>query len=108
MHGAEILSIVLAWMAGVGLGLIFFGGLCWTVRRGLSSRHSALWFSGSLMVRMGIVLAGFYLVSACHYERLLACLTGFVMAQFMVIVFTRSTAVSSDSPVQEASHAPLS
>ena len=56
----EPLMLVLAVVAGVLLGAIFFGGLWWTVRKGVSSTRPALWFLGSLLLRTGIVLAGFY------------------------------------------------
>ena len=41
----ESLTLALAWVAGVLLGAIFFGGLWWTVRKGVSSQQPALWFS---------------------------------------------------------------
>ena len=40
-------------LAGLVLGAIFFGGLWWTVRKGLSSQQPALWFLGSMLLRMG-------------------------------------------------------
>ena len=60
----ELLTLVLALAAGVLLGAIFFGGLWWTVRKGVSSKQPALWFFGSLLLRMSIALAGFYFVAA--------------------------------------------
>ena len=59
----ETLTLALALAAGVLLGAIFFGGLWWTVRKGVSSQRPALWFLGSLLLRMSIALAGFYFVS---------------------------------------------
>ena len=47
----ETLSLVLALVTGVLLGAIFFGGLWWTVRKGVSSKRPALWFLGSLLLR---------------------------------------------------------
>jgi F1F0 ATPase subunit 2 len=73
-----------AVLAGMVLGAMFFGGLWWTVRRGLSSARAAGWFVGSLLVRAVVVLAGFYVVSAGHWDRLLACLLGFVAARALV------------------------
>ncbi len=55
----EPLSLASALVAGVLLGAIFFGGLWWTVRRGVSSGQVALWFLGSMLLRTCIVLAGF-------------------------------------------------
>ena len=80
----EPLSLASALVMGVLLGAIFLGGLWWTVRQGLSSKRVALWFLGSLLLRMGIVLAGFYLVSGGQWEQLLLCLLGFVMARLVV------------------------
>jgi F1F0 ATPase subunit 2 len=79
----ETLSLVLA-LAGVLLGAIFFGGLWWTVRKGISSKQPALWFFGSLLLRTSIALVGFYFIARGHWERLLVCLLGFVMARLIV------------------------
>ena len=101
----ETLALVLASVAGVLLGALFFGGLWWTVQKGLSSKRSALWFFGSLLLRMSIALAGFYFVSGGHWKRLLACLLGFIMARLIIIRITRAM----EKPTylaQEAGHAP--
>ena len=50
----ETLMLVLACAAGGGLGAVFFGGLWWTVRKGVSSKQPALWFFASLLVRMAL------------------------------------------------------
>jgi F1F0 ATPase subunit 2 len=102
----ETLALALAWMAGGVLGAIFFGGLWWTVRKGVSSKQPALWFSGSLLLRMSIALAGFYFVSGGHWERLVLCLLGFVMARLAVTWLTRLPGENRTSPAQEASDAP--
>lgn len=85
----ETLTRLLAGVAGGALGALFFGGLWWTVRKGISSRQPALWFMGSLLLRTSIVLAGFYVVSGAHWERLLLCLLGFVLARMAVTWLTR-------------------
>ena len=86
----EILSLVPALVAGVLLGAMFFGGLWWTVRKGVSSKQPALWFFGSLLLRMGIALSGFYFASGGHWERMLLCLLGFVLARLIVTRLTRT------------------
>ena len=100
------LTLALAWVAGGALGAIFYGGLWWTVCRGISSRCPALWFTSSLLLRMGIALVGLYFVSGGRWERLLLCLLGFVMARLVVTWLTRSPGKSPIGPVQEARHAP--
>lgn len=84
------LMLALAWVAGLLLGAAFFGGLWWTVRTCASSKWAPLWFSGSLLLRTGLVLAGFHSVSAGQWERLLLCLLGFVMARMAVTWLTRT------------------
>jgi F1F0 ATPase subunit 2 len=91
-------TLASAVAAGFLLGAIFFGGLHWTVRKGVSSQYPALWFFGSLLLRMSIALTGFYFVGRGHWERLLLCLLGFVLARLLVVRLTR--------PIQEAGHAP--
>ena len=102
----ETLTLVLAGVAGLILGAIFFGGLWWSVRQGVSSKHPALWFLGSALVRMSLVLAGFYFIGREHRERLLLCLLGFVIARFLVMRITRTPVERSSSPAKEVSHAP--
>ena len=98
----EFFQLALALVAGGGLGGIFFGGLWYTVRQGLRSRRPALWFLVSLLLRMSVVLGGFYLVGHSDWRRLAACLAGFVVARF---IFLRQTRPAS-SAIKEAGHAP--
>jgi F1F0 ATPase subunit 2 len=93
----EPMMLGLAWTAGLLLGAIFFGGLWWTVRKGVSSAQPVFWFLGSLFLRMSVALAGFYFVGRGHWERLVACLVGFVIARLVVTWLTR--------PTREAGHA---
>ena len=102
---SEPLNLVLALVAGVGLGAMFFGGLCWTVHRAVSARQPALWFLGSLVLRTSTTLAGFWVVGHGHFERLLLCLVGFVMARLVVTWLTRSPGKTRARPEQEAVHA---
>lgn len=102
---SDLLGPVSALTAGVLLGAFFFGGLWWTVRRGLSSPRPALWFSGSLLLRTAVVLAGFYAVSDGRWGKLLACLAGFVLARLIVARLTRP-AQQAATLGQEVGHAP--
>jgi F1F0 ATPase subunit 2 len=102
----EPLSLASALVTGVLLGAIFLGGLWWTVSQGLSSKRVALWFLGSLLLRMGIVLAGFYLVSGGQWEQLLLCLLGFVMARLVVTWLMQPSGENRPPQALEGSHAP--
>ncbi len=101
----EIFMMVPALITGILLGAMFFGGLWWTIRKGLSSTQPALWFIVSLLLRTSLTLAGFYVVSDGQWERLVVCLVGFTIARPTVTRLT-SLAENPASPTQEAGHAP--
>jgi len=103
---SNFLILVLALIAGLLLGATFFGGLWWTVRKGISSKHPALLFLGSLLLRMSIVLLGFYFVGRGDWQRLVACLVGFIIARFIVVRLTRPLVEYHHPVVKEVSHAP--
>jgi F1F0 ATPase subunit 2 len=102
----EPLTVALAGLVGSGLGAMFFGGLWWTVRKGVSASQPALWFLGSWLLRTGIALVGFYVVSGGHLGRLLASLAGFALARFVVTRLTRPLEHAATRPSREAGHAP--
>jgi F1F0 ATPase subunit 2 len=97
----EVLSVTGALLAGFALGALFFGGLFWTLRRGLSAGHPELWVFASLLLRVFIVLAGFYAVGHDDWHRLLASLAGFVVARIVATHFARR-----GKPLQRQSEAP--
>jgi F1F0 ATPase subunit 2 len=103
MH--ETLTLVLALVTGGLLGAMFFGGLWWTIQKGVSSKRSALWFFGSLWLRTSMAMAGFYWIARGHWVRLLVCLFGFVMARLTLTWLTRA-AEKPTYLAQGASHAP--
>ena len=102
----EAVPVALAVGSGIALGAVFFGGLWWTVQRAMASPRPALWFLGSGLLRMSIVLAGFYLVSGGQWKRAVACLLGFVIARLAVTWMTRPSAEDLSRPKQEVRHAP--
>ena len=92
----ETLTMILACLAGLLLGIFFFGGLWWTIRKGLSSPRPALWFSGSFIVRVTVTAAGFFYVFGGQGTRLLACLVGFMLGRLTVTWFTRKRGKEAD------------
>jgi F1F0 ATPase subunit 2 len=102
----EFLILAVALAAGLLIGAVFFGGLWWTVRKGVSSKNPALWFLGSVMLRMGVVLLGFYSVGHGNWQRLVSCLLGFIIARFCVMRLTRTPVEHPCLTVREAPHAP--
>ena len=102
----ELVTLPLALVAGLLLGAFFFGGLWWTVRKGLSSKQPAVWFFGSFLLRMSLTLAGFYFVGHAHWERLAVCLFGFVLARSITTRVTVPPVGRDHRAAKEVSHAP--
>jgi len=102
----EMLMLVMAWVTGVLLGAFFFGGLWWTVRKGIFSIRPATLFLVSMLLRTSVVIAGFYVVSDGHWQRLLVCLVGFVIARFIVTRLAGPPLEHHNFPEKEAGHAP--
>ena len=71
--------------AGMALGLLYFLGLWWTVRKLPTMKFPALWAIVSFVVRSGIALAGLYLVMAGRWENLLACMAGFTLIRLWLV-----------------------
>ena len=85
----EVGTVILILIAGFLLGIFFFGGLWWTTKKGILSKSPALWFLTSLFVRLGITMTGFYFISRDHWERVLICLAGFIVARGIILRFTK-------------------
>lgn len=103
---SDALLLSLACLAGAALGVVFFGGLWWTVRKGVTARQPALWFLGSALLRMAIVLPGFYFASGGQWRRLLACLLGFVIARLLLMRLAGPPLDRGVLRGKEAGHAP--
>lgn len=101
----EISPLLLALALGTILGAVFFGGLWWTVARGTGSRNAALWFLLSLLLRTSAAMLGFYLVGRGSWEKLAACLAGFVIARLIVTRLAADEALRPQS-AGRTSHAP--
>ena len=86
---SDIGPIIAALAIGIFLGALFFGGLWWTVRRGLTAANPALWFGVSALARMAIILSGLYYVARVGWPSLLACLCGLLIARVATTRLTR-------------------
>jgi F1F0 ATPase subunit 2 len=84
--------LLLDLTAGICIGLIFYGGLWWTVRR-IHAHAAGLWLMGSFLVRTIIALTGFYVVARDNGYAATACFAGFIVARILVTYVTRGSAV---------------
>ena len=76
---AFVLSLGAAFVAGAALGLVYFWGLWYTVRRQPALKRPGLWLLLSALGRLALLLGGLYLVMAGSWQRLLVCVAGFVV-----------------------------
>lgn len=100
----QVLFMFLAFMAGLALGTLFFGGLWITVQRAVKSNMPGLWFVGGLISRLSITMLGFYFVGAGNWQRLIACTIGFIFARFIVVYYTKKIEERRSEIRKEAVH----
>jgi F1F0 ATPase subunit 2 len=80
-----ILRLAFDVMGGILLGLFFYGGLWLTVRRFPTTHHPLALALGSLLLRMSITLAAFYLVIDGQWQNAVAALIGFTAARVLIV-----------------------
>lgn len=81
MTGTDLTGLGMALAAGAALGAIFFAGLWLTVRRLPRVRSPYRFYALSLLFRLTLVLAGFYLLAAGGTKDLLASGAGFMLSR---------------------------
>lgn len=102
---SELLVWTLSLFFGGILGIFFYGGLWWTVQQIVVAAHAELYLVVSLLLRSGVTVAGFYLVSGGQLERMLLCFIGFIAARFLVTRITAATDGASRHTVGEVNDA---
>lgn len=82
----DAMRLAIGLASGLVLGLLFFGGLWWTVRRLPRSSRPVALYLGSMVVRAGAALAGFYLVLTYYdWPQLAAALVGFLVVRVALV-----------------------
>ncbi|PIW48473.1 MAG: ATPase F0F1 [Zetaproteobacteria bacterium CG12_big_fil_rev_8_21_14_0_65_54_13] len=93
----EFISLLFSLLAGALLGLFFFAGLWWTVRKIESSKQVALLMISSMFLRTGVVVLGFYFILGDNWQHLLVGLLGFIIARIIITRLTRRSDQSDNS-----------
>ncbi len=73
------------FLVGSVLGLLFYGGLWWTVRRLPRVRHPSLWMLSSFVLRVLVTVTGFVLLAAGDWQRLGIALLGFLLVRLIMV-----------------------
>ncbi len=82
---SDTLHIAMAFLAGLGLGSFYFLNLWKTVQRVTGPSGPGMFMFRNFLVRAAVVLPGFYLVMAGHWERLVAAVLGFVVMREVLV-----------------------
>lgn len=87
MNPLFIFQLIVSFVAGTILGVIFFGGLWLTIKQLPKVRHPWLIFLMSALSRTLITLAGFWFIGIWlsetdRWQRMVACLLGFMVARY--------------------------
>lgn len=80
-------AIGIRLLAGLALGIFFYGGLWYTVRHLPGSSHPGLLTLGSFWIRTLTVLGGFLFLMEQRWDYAAVCLVGFVMGRVTVTKF---------------------
>jgi F1F0 ATPase subunit 2 len=81
--------LVVGFFGGVVLGLVFFGGLYWSVQQLPTVKHPGLLMMASLLMRMAVLLTGLYFLMAGEIKNLLAAVVGVMLMKFVMIARVR-------------------
>ena len=77
--------LFVAFLAGIGLGVLYFGGLWLTIRYLPEARSPGLVTLVSFAGRTVVTLLGMYVVMGGRWQRLVACLVGMVVARVALV-----------------------
>ena len=78
-------ELILPFLFGLALGVVYFGGLWLTLQRLPTSQSPALLMLASLSLRMGVLLAGLFWVMQGEWERLIAATVAVLLARVIVV-----------------------
>jgi len=78
-------QLVAVFLTGAALGLFYFGGLWLTIRRIPNVQQPGMLLLVSYVVRIAVVMLAFFFVMAGEWERIIACLAGFLVMRTCMI-----------------------
>lgn len=85
-----------AFLIGTALGAVHFGGLYFSVTKLTHVKYPQLLMGLSLIVRMGLLLGVFYLLSKSGFQSILFALLGLMVARFIITMRVKQVKKTSD------------
>ena len=84
----------MAFLIGLILGVVYFGGLYLIVQRITSFKHPGFIMAISFVIRMGLLLIVFYFIAQKGIKDILLALTGVILVR-VIMIFKLKEPVSS-------------
>jgi len=81
------IAVISSIMAGIALGLFFYGGLWFTVRRLATTPHPVLLTLGSFWIRLLVVLAAFVFLTRAGLVYVALAMASFILGRLAVSRF---------------------
>jgi F1F0 ATPase subunit 2 len=85
MKMIDLYVLIICFIFGGFMGSLYFSGLWQTVSRLADSPHPIRLLMLSFAVRLGLVLAGFYIIMDGSWARLAAAILGFMIARVFLV-----------------------
>ena len=85
MKDINLLIPALGLVWGLLIGLLYFGGLWWTIVRLPGKVRPKLWLTASYALRLGLALLGFWLIMRESLYALFLSLAGFLIMRLILI-----------------------
>ena len=99
-------DVAVTFVAGLGLGTMFFVGLWITVKKALKSSMPSTWILGSFFFRIALVMLGLYYIGLGNWQKILVCVAGFILARVVVTHFTKPKKADILEARKEITHEP--
>lgn len=80
---------LVALVAGIGLGLVYFAGLWWTSRRLARVAWPLAFLFASFALRVALLLGGVWLVTGWRPATTALCLVGVLVGRRLVVEYVR-------------------
>lgn len=85
--------MVFGFIGGIFLGIIFFGGLYWSVNKLTKVKRPAFLMIISALVRMSILIGGIYFIAGDDIKKILSILGGVVLVKIIMILTVQKKSV---------------
>ena len=78
--------MVISFLIGLLLGILYFGGLYYSTKKFNKVKRPALFMILSFIIRMGILLIGFYYLAKIDYRNVLIGLVGVILVRVIMVL----------------------